>query len=88
MAYNQAAWFVAKSQPFEIRPADVPVPHDDEIIIKNRAVSINPVDWKTQDGHFLPNLSLPTVIGTDVAGEVHNVGSAVKGFAKGDRVVA
>ena len=57
------------------------------VIIKNKAVAINPVDWKIQDsGYFIKEW--PAVLGTDVAGEVVDVGEDVKNFKKGDRVAA
>lgn len=57
-----------------------------EVIIKNQAIAINPVDWKIQDyGIFLKNY--PMVLGTDVAGEVHEVGEGVTHVKKGDRVL-
>jgi NADPH:quinone reductase-like Zn-dependent oxidoreductase len=56
-------------------------------VVKAHALAINPVDWKIQDhGIFIQNW--PTVLGTDVAGEVYEVGSSVTAFKKGDRVIS
>lgn len=85
---NQAAWLVGKGKPFEVRPADMPKPGADEVVVRNRAIAINPVDWKIQDGEFLDQLELPFIMGTDVAGEIYEVGGAVTKFKKGDRVLA
>ncbi|XP_021907176.1 chloroplast envelope quinone oxidoreductase homolog isoform X2 [Carica papaya] len=61
----------------------VPVPKKDEVLIKLEATSLNPYDWKMQKGVMRP--LLPS---NDVAGEVMEVGSAVKNFKVGDKVVA
>ncbi|KAK8674358.1 hypothetical protein V6N13_112650 [Hibiscus sabdariffa] len=68
----------------------IPSPKKDEVLIKIEAVGINPIDWKMQDGvarPFLPR-KFPHVPGTDVAGEIVQVGSGVKSFKAGDKVVA
>ncbi|MCG8399808.1 alcohol dehydrogenase catalytic domain-containing protein, partial [Bacillus atrophaeus] len=61
----------------------------DEIVVRNRAVSINPMDWiKQVAGDFLFNwIKYPFVLGSDSAGEVVEVGSAVTRFKVGDRVL-
>lgn len=85
---NQAAWITeAKANPLKIDKADMPKPEANEVVIKNAAIAINPVDWKIQDyGMFVQNY--PFVLGTDAAGEVVEVGSDVKDFKKGDRVLS
>lgn len=88
MSHNQAAWFDGVNKPLAIRDADMPQPGPGELVIKNSAVAINPVDWKMQDGFFLDQIALPFILGTDIAGVVHEVGSAVTNFKKGDRVLA
>ena len=71
----------------QVGPADIPKPGPDDVVIKNHAVAINPVDWKIQDyGLFIQ--SWPNVLGEDVAGEIHEVGSNVTKFKKGDRVIS
>lgn len=88
MPSNTAAWIESsKSNPLVVREAPYPTPSSDEVLIKNSAIAINPVDWKIQDyGMFLQNY--PNILGTDVAGEVVEVGANVKDFKKGDRVMA
>ena len=59
-------------------------------MIKAHAVAINPVDWQVTDKASLiyPWIKFPFILGTDVAGEVVEVGSAVSRFQVGDRVLS
>lgn len=70
----------------------VPIPSKDEILIKLEATSVNPVDWKAHKLRVLlkPFLSRnsPIIPSTDVAGEVVEIGSEVRNFKTGDKVVA
>ncbi|TVY59517.1 Zinc-binding alcohol dehydrogenase domain-containing protein cipB [Lachnellula cervina] len=87
MPSNTAAWLTAaKSNPLEVKTAAYTSPGDHEILVKNGAVAVNPVDWKLQDNALFP-LDYPTILGEDVAGTVVEVGSAVSRFQKGDRVL-
>ncbi|KAL1588501.1 hypothetical protein WHR41_02817 [Cladosporium halotolerans] len=84
---NQAAWLDGKGQTLRVAEADMPKANADEVVIKNHAIAINPVDWKIQDtGMFIQKW--PIVLGCDVAGEIVEVGSNVKHLQKGDRVSA
>ncbi|KAI0124167.1 putative zinc binding dehydrogenase [Xylariales sp. AK1849] len=84
---NYAAWIQAEKARFEVATAPFPEIGEDEIIIKNKAVAVNPVDWKIQaSGGF--GLKYPYVFGEDVAGEIIEVGSKVKQFKPGQRVIA
>lgn len=67
----------------------IPKPGKGELLVKVEAVSVNPVDWRIQDGMFKPLLPLrfPFVPGTDVAGEVVTLGAAVPGFHPGDKII-
>ncbi|PWN53227.1 GroES-like protein [Violaceomyces palustris] len=58
---------------------------EDEILIRNKAVGLNPVDWKSVSYNF-GIADWPWVLGRDIAGVVEGVGEGVKGFKKGDRV--
>ncbi|KAL6952024.1 hypothetical protein U1Q18_042958 [Sarracenia purpurea var. burkii] len=68
----------------------VPVPKNNEVLIKVEAASINPYDWKIQNGKVRPILpgKFPYIPGMDIAGEVVEVGSGIKKFKVGDKVVA
>jgi zinc-binding alcohol dehydrogenase family protein len=66
------------------RSDPVPGPHD--LLVRVRAVSVNPVDVKVRAGMPLPEGSDARVLGWDAAGTVLAVGDTVSGFAVGDRV--
>ncbi|KAK5138153.1 hypothetical protein LTR08_004848 [Meristemomyces frigidus] len=84
---NQAAWLDGQGKQLRVAEADMPKASEDEVIIRNYAVAVNPVDWKIQDsGMYIKQW--PVVLGCDVAGEVYEVGSNVKSFKKGDRVIS
>jgi NADPH:quinone reductase-like Zn-dependent oxidoreductase len=77
----------------EVNDLDKPVPRDNEVLIKVRAASVNPLDWKTMTGgpyivRFLLGLRKPKIkqLGVDVAGEVEAVGRNVTQFKLGDAV--
>lgn len=62
----------------------------DEVRVRIRATSINPVDWKIRSGSvrsFMP-VDFPAILGRDLAGEVVACGRDVTGFQKGMRVMA
>ena len=70
-----------------------PVPGDDEVLIKVRAASINPLDWKVMKGgpslvRWLLGLGKPKIKrpGVDVAGQVEAVGRNVTQFKPGDEI--
>jgi len=85
---NQAASLVGpKARPFEIRDVPMPIPNDNEIVIRNHAVGVNPVDWAVQTLGIIVQ-EYPFILGFDLAGEVSQVGSKVTKYAIGDRVTA
>jgi len=95
-ANMKAAIYTNYGPPDVVRIADVekPVPRDDEVLIKVRAASVNPLDWRLMKGKpsilriFFglrkPRLGRP---GVDVAGEVEAVGRNVAQFKPGDEVL-
>ena len=90
MTSNSAAWLDSPFADFTVRPAPYPTPGADEIVIRNRAIAVNPLDAvKQSTGNLMYGwLPYPAVLGEDVAGEVVGVGSGVTRFREGDRVFA
>ena len=75
-----------------VRVADVAVPKlgVNDILVRVHAASVNPLDVKTIRGDVkvLLKYQFPLVLGSDLAGEVVDVGTQVKRFRKGDAVYA
>lgn len=70
----------------EIQDLPVPVPANNQILIKVHAFSINPVDYKIREHGF--GLNFPLVLGLDIAGTVISVGADTIKFKIGDAVIA
>lgn len=69
---------------------DLPEPKvgPDSVLVRVRASSVNPVDWKVRAGYLdaLMDVVFPVVPGWDVAGVVERVGPDAPEFAVGDEV--
>ena len=61
-----------------------------EVRVRVRATSVNPVDWKIRSGAARKRMPVefPAILGRDLAGEVVDSGRDVQGFRKGMRVMA
>ena len=62
-----------------------PKPRKDQILIRVRACALNHLDVWVRKG--LPGVPLPHILGSDIAGEVVEVGEYVSGFKSGQRVL-
>jgi NADPH:quinone reductase-like Zn-dependent oxidoreductase len=62
-----------------------PQPRKDQVLVRVRACSLNHLDVWVRKG--LPGVKLPHILGSDVAGEVAEVGEYVSGFKPGQRVI-
>ena len=65
-----------------------PVIKADQVLVKVKAFSINPMDWKIRKGEMtlMSGSKFPKQTGTDFAGIVEEIGSSVSGLRKGDEV--
>ena len=79
----------------ELRDVEKPVPKDDEVLVRVRAVSINDWDWGALHGTDFVNRVIfgllkpkkgKQVLGSDIAGTVEAVGKNVVRFRPGDEV--
>ncbi|ARM16151.1 MULTISPECIES: NAD(P)-dependent alcohol dehydrogenase [Rhizobium] len=61
----------------------------DEILVRLRAASINPVDWKIRQGamKIMTGRKFPRGMGHDFSGVVEGIGKGVKRFKIGDEVL-
>lgn len=89
MPNNLAAWIETKKAKLTIKSAPYTRPREDEIVVKNMAIAINPIDWIIQIAPASFNwIRYPFILGSDLAGEVVEIGKNVTRFTLGDRVIA
>ncbi len=73
-----------------LQVGEVPEPKigPDTVVVKTRASSVNPVDWKIMKGYLDSRMDtvFPVVPGWDLAGVVEAVGASVEEFTEGDEV--
>jgi NADPH:quinone reductase-like Zn-dependent oxidoreductase len=72
----------------EVTEQPEPLVGPDSVLVRVRASSVNPVDWKIRAGYLQQAFPhhLPAILGWDVAGVVEKVGPAVRDLAEGDEV--
>ena len=91
MPTNRAAYLTKPLvTPFDVREAPYTPAKENQIVVKNHAVAINPIDWiiqSTPPGLSFQWLKYPFIMGSDVAGEVVEIGPGVTRFKVGDRVL-
>ena len=73
--------------PEVLRYEDVPdpKPRKDQVLVRVRACAMNHLDLWVRKG--LPGVKLPHIPGSDIAGEIVEVGESVTGFESGQRVL-
>jgi NADPH:quinone reductase-like Zn-dependent oxidoreductase len=62
-----------------------PQPRKDQVLVRVRACSLNHLDVWVRKG--LPGVKLPHILGSDIAGEIVEVGEYAGGFKTGQRVL-
>ncbi|MBU2287596.1 MAG: alcohol dehydrogenase catalytic domain-containing protein, partial [Gammaproteobacteria bacterium] len=89
----KAVQFFEFGGPEVLRYADVPSPSlkGGEVLVRVRAVGLNPPDWYLRDGYsahpeLKPAVSFPVIPGSDVSGVVDAVADGVRDFSVGDEV--
>lgn len=82
---QQVLYLQSKQGEFAVGSREIPSPPAGEVVIKILSTALNPVDWKIQTyGVFIE--TFPTILGTDIAGEIESVGEGVTQWKKGDKV--
>ena len=63
-------------------------PSDEKVLVKVKAASVNPIDWKIREGYMqqMIPLQFPSTLGMDFSGIIEKVGASVSGFNAGDEV--
>lgn len=80
--------------PDVLRYEDAPVPEvkKGEVLVKVKAIGLNPPDWYLRDGYKMlppewqPVVPFPIILGTDISGVVVDVPQDVSEFSVGDEV--
>ena len=73
----------------EVVEQPVPAIENDQLLIRVKAVSINPLDWKVYGGEMklMSGSTFPKSLGIDFSGVVEQTGSAITRFKVGDAVM-
>src|SRR5256886_12905857 len=77
-----------------IKELDIPIPRDDEVLIRVHATTVNRSDCHVLSGRpFLMRLFTglfkprSSIIGSDFAGQIEAVGSSIRFFKAGDKIM-
>lgn len=62
-----------------------PTPRKDQVLVRVRACAMNHLDLWVRKG--LPGINLPHILGSDIAGEIVEVGEYIPDFHRGQRVI-
>src|SRR3954470_4823695 len=74
--------------PMEMMDLPRPEPGAGDLLVRVRAASVNPIDYKLRDGavKVLLPYSFPLILGNDLAGDVEAIGPGVTKFKVGDAI--
>jgi NADPH:quinone reductase-like Zn-dependent oxidoreductase len=86
---SRAALMSGSGKALSVTDVEVQAPSPQEVLIRNHAVALQPLDAKMLIAGYGPaaQLHLPAVLGTSGAGVIEKVGEGVSGLKIGDRVV-
>lgn len=84
-AMTKASVATRKGGEFTLIDVSPPTPKAGEVSIRNKAIALNPVDWKKLEYGIMVD-SWPSIFGADIAGVIEGVGEGVDGFKPGDEV--
>lgn len=79
------------SKEIQLKINEVPIPKikDTEVLVKVKAAGVNPVDILIANGSIklIQNYKFPLTLGNELSGVIEEVGSKVKGYKIGDKVM-
>lgn len=81
----KAIVFESQGKPLILKDVPVPVPEENQVLIKIHACGVCRTDLHIVDGE-LTNPKLPLIIGHEIVGSVVKLGKNVSGFKVGDKV--
>ena len=75
----------------QLKEVEKPTPKDNEVLVKIHASSLNAADLEILKGVFVNRIAAPLrpmhkILGTDIAGQIREVGRKVKQFQPGDEI--
>lgn len=82
---QKALWLPVAHAPFAVGPAEIPKAGPGEVLVREEAVGLNPIDWMIQAMNIF-NPEYPLILGWEAAGVVVQVGEGVDSIVVGDRV--
>lgn len=75
----------------QLKESQITLPElgEHQVLVKVKATSVNPIDWKLREGYLAQMMpwDFPITLGWDVAGEIVEVGSEVKDWHIGQEVL-
>ncbi len=80
---------IGGAEQLSVENISIPQINEDEILVKTKAVSINPIEIKTRNGNRFSKLLLqekPSILGWDASGIIEKTGKNIIDFKTGDRV--
>ncbi len=88
VVHMKAAYIEQTGPPENIRYGELPppTPGPGQVLVKVRAVAVNPIDTYIRAGMVPMPLPKPYIVGCDLAGQVEAVGPGVSRVKPGDRV--
>ena len=66
-----------------IENVEQPQPGPGEVLVRVKAASVNPLDWKIREGYLHEYVTLPYMLGSDFAGDIEALGEGVTGWQVG-----
>src|SRR5258706_15325628 len=79
-----------RSENLTLADCERPKPGENQYLVKVRAASVNPIDWKLRSGALRPLMwpSLPVVLGFYICGDIVEAGPGATKLRVGDTVYA
>lgn len=84
---HRALTFTGPAEPLQLTDRPTPKPGPGQVLVKNLAVALNPVDYVVHHlGIWVDHYGYPALTGMDGAGTIAAIGEGVQGWNVGDRV--
>src|SRR4051812_26196885 len=71
---------------FQLSNLPTPKPAADEVLVQVKACGLNRLDLWAEEGNLPVNISLPRILGSEIAGVITELGADVDEWRVGDRV--